>query len=134
MDESGADRQEAEAQGPKPQAPDAATTPEPTPDDRPMRERVLDAIGEVYDPEIPVNIRDLGLIYKVDVDEKTGRVEVEMTLTTPNCPEAQSLPGEVRLRAMSVAGVSEANVQIVWDPPWDREMMSDEAKLRLGLM
>lgn len=97
-----------------------------------IRPQVLDVLGTVYDPEIPVNIRELGLIYDVLVD-KDGRVGVRMTLTAPACPAAQSLPVEVQQKAAAVPGVSEAKVEIVWDPPWDKDRMSEAAKLQLGL-
>ena len=97
-----------------------------------IRPLVLDALSTVFDPEIPVNIRELGLIYDVLVD-KDGRVGVRMTLTAPACPAAQSLPVEVQQKAAAVPGVTEAKVEIVWDPPWGKEMMSEAAKLQLGL-
>ena len=93
---------------------------------------VIEAIRTVYDPEIPVNIYEMGLVYDVLVDA-AGRVGIRMTLTAPACPAAQSLPVEVRDKARSVAGVSDAKVEIVWDPPWTKERMSDAAKLQLGL-
>jgi FeS assembly SUF system protein len=97
-----------------------------------IRPQVLEVLGTVFDPEIPVNIRELGLIYDVLVD-KDARVGVRMTLTAPACPAAQSLPVEVRQKAASVPGVTEAKVEIVWDPPWTKERMSEAAKLQLGL-
>ena len=97
-----------------------------------IRPLVLEAMGTVFDPEIPVNIREMGLIYDVLVDQN-GRVGVRMTLTAPACPAAQSLPVEVRDKAAAVPGVTEAKVEIVWDPPWTKEMMSEAAKLQLGL-
>ncbi len=97
-----------------------------------LRPQVLEVLSTVFDPEIPVNIRELGLIYDVLVD-KDGRVGVRMTLTAPACPAAQSLPVEVQQKAAGVPGVSEAKVEIVWDPPWGKEMMSEAAKLQLGL-
>ena len=97
-----------------------------------IRPLVLDALSTVFDPEIPVNIRELGLIYDVLVD-KDGRVGIRMTLTAPACPAAQSLPVEVQQKAAKIPGVSEAKVEIVWEPPWDKEMMSEAAKLQLGL-
>ena len=96
-------------------------------------ERVIDALKEIYDPEIPVNIYDLGLIYGVDVTDE-GDVAVTMTLTTPHCPVAESMPGEVELRVGSVPGIGDAEVELVWDPPWDPQKMSDEAKLELGML
>ena len=97
-----------------------------------IRPQVLEALGTVFDPEIPVNIRDLGLIYDVRVDQD-GRVGIRMTLTAPACPAAQSLPVEVQRKAAAVSGVSEARVEIVWDPPWTKDRMSDAARLQLGL-
>ena len=97
-----------------------------------IRPQVLEALGTVFDPEIPVNIRDMGLIYDVLVD-KDGRVGVRMTLTAPACPAAQSLPVEVREKAAAVPGVTEAKVEIVWEPPWSKDRMSEAAKLQLGL-
>ncbi|TVV72243.1 SUF system Fe-S cluster assembly protein [Sphingomonas solaris] len=94
---------------------------------------VIDALKEIYDPEIPVNIYDLGLIYGVDVTDG-GHVVVTMTLTTPHCPVAESMPGEVEMRVAAVAGVGVAEVNLVWDPPWDPAKMSDEAKLELGML
>ena len=98
-----------------------------------LREQVTDVLREVYDPEIPVNIYDLGLIYGVDVSED-GEVAVTMTLTTPHCPVAESMPGEVEMRVVSVPGVRDAEVTLVWDPPWDPAKMSDEARLELGML
>lgn len=97
-----------------------------------LRPQVLDALATVYDPEIPVNIKELGLIYDVLVD-KDSRVGIRMTLTAPACPAAQSLPVEVRDKARAIPGVAEAKVEIVWDPPWDKDRMSEAAKLQLGL-
>jgi FeS assembly SUF system protein len=98
-----------------------------------LYERVVEALKEIYDPEIPVNIYDLGLIYRVDVTED-GDVAIAMTLTTPHCPVAESMPGEVELRAGAVPGVRDAEVNLVWDPPWGPEKMSDEARLELGML
>ena len=97
-----------------------------------LRPLVLDAVATVYDPEIPVNIKELGLIYDVLVD-KDSRVGIRMTLTAPACPAAQSLPVEVKNKAAAVPGVTEAKVEIVWDPPWDKDRMSEAAKLQLGM-
>lgn len=94
---------------------------------------VIDALKEIYDPEIPVNIYELGLIYGVDVSDDGG-VAITMTLTTPHCPVAESMPGEVELRVGAVPGVRDAEVSLVWDPPWDMGKMSDEAKLELGML
>ena len=96
-------------------------------------EGVIAALRDIFDPEIPVNIYDLGLIYGVDVTDD-GHVAVTMTLTTPHCPVAESMPGEVELRVGAVPGVRDAEVNLVWDPPWDPQKMSDEAKLELGML
>lgn len=96
-------------------------------------EGVIAALKEIFDPEIPVNIYDLGLIYGVDVSPD-GAVAVTMTLTTPHCPVAESMPGEVELRVAAVPGVRDCEVNLVWDPPWDMAKMSDEAKLELGML
>ena len=98
-----------------------------------LYEAVVGALKEIFDPEIPVNIYDLGLIYGVDVDGEGG-VTVTMTLTTPHCPVAESMPGEVELRVGAVPGVRDAEVNLVWDPPWDPAKMSDEARLELGML
>jgi len=98
-----------------------------------LYEAVIDALKEIYDPEIPVNIYDLGLIYGVEVDDESD-VTITMTLTTPHCPVAESMPGEVELRAASVPGVRDAEVNLVWDPPWGPDKMTDEARLELGML
>ncbi len=98
-----------------------------------LYEAVIAALKDIFDPEIPVNIYDLGLIYGVDVADDGG-VMVTMTLTTPHCPVAESMPGEVELRVGSVPGVRDAEVNLVWDPPWDPAKMSDEARLELGML
>ena len=98
-----------------------------------LYERVIEALREIYDPEIPVNIYDLGLIYGVDVTEEAD-VAITMTLTTPHCPVAESMPGEVEMRVMAVPGVRDAEVNLVWDPPWGPNLMSDEARLELGML
>ena len=98
-----------------------------------LYEAVVAALKEIYDPEIPVNIYDLGLIYGVDVSAD-GHAAITMTLTTPHCPVAESMPGEVELRAASVPGVRDAEVNLVWDPPWGPDRMSDEARLELGML
>ena len=98
-----------------------------------LYESVIEALKSIFDPEIPVNIYDLGLIYGVDVTED-GDVAITMTLTTPHCPVAESMPGEVELRAGTVPGVRDAQVNLVWDPPWDPSKMTDEARLELGML
>ena len=98
-----------------------------------LYEAVIDALKDIFDPEIPVNIYDLGLIYGVDIADE-AHATVTMTLTTPHCPVAESMPAEVELRVMSVPGVATAEVNLVWDPPWDPQKMSDDAKLELGML
>lgn len=97
-----------------------------------LEERIVQALKSVYDPEIPVDIYELGLIYDVDADTESGQVHIKMTLTTPACPVAGTLPGEVQQRVEGVAGVESAEVEIVWDPMWTPDMMSEAAKLQLG--
>jgi FeS assembly SUF system protein len=98
-----------------------------------LRENVIAALRTIFDPEIPVNIYDLGLIYDLDVGEE-GEVLIRMTLTAPACPVAETFPGTVESRLYSVPGVSEVRVELVWDPPWTRDKLSEEARLRLGLL
>ena len=98
-----------------------------------LKPKLIEALSTVYDPEIPVNIYELGLIYDVDVNAD-GLVGIRMTLTSPACPAAQSLPGEVKAKAKAVPGVSDAWVDVVWEPQWDMNKMSDAAKLQLGLL
>ena len=97
-----------------------------------IKSKVIEAVKKIYDPEIPVNIYELGLIYKIDVDEK-NKVNVDMTLTSPNCPVAESLPNEVKENIKKVEGVSDVNLNLVWEPPWDKDKMSEAAKLELNL-
>jgi FeS assembly SUF system protein len=97
-----------------------------------LRPSVIAALSEVFDPEIPVNIYELGLIYDIIIDQ-SRTVGIRMTLTAPGCPAAQSLPGEVKQRIAKIPEVTDVKVDIVWDPPWDRDRMSDAAKLQLGL-
>jgi len=94
--------------------------------------QVVDALRTCFDPEIPVNIYELGLIYDVSVDS-VGAVAIKMTLTSPHCPAAQSLPAEVQAKAKAVSGVGDVNVEVVWDPPWDPSRMSEAARLQLGM-
>ena len=98
-----------------------------------LGERVIEMIRTVYDPEIPVNIFELGLVYKVDIDDD-DHVQIDMTLTSPACPVAGTLPGEVETKVKSVAGVADATVELVWDPPWNPSMMTEEAQLELGFL
>ncbi len=97
-----------------------------------IKNKVIDEIKKIFDPEIPVNIYDLGLIYKVEVDEENN-VNIDMTLTSPNCPVAESLPNDVKGNIMKVEGVSNVNLNLVWEPPWDKDKMSEAAKLELNL-
>ena len=96
-----------------------------------IREKIIQEIKKIYDPEIPVNIYELGLIYDVQVDNKLAKIK--MTLTSPNCPVAESLPNEVKDGAMQVEEIEDVDVQLVWDPPWTKDIMSDAAKLELNL-
>ena len=112
----------------KPQAEQAPTSEAGT-----LEERVVEVLRTVFDPEIPVNIYELGLIYEVKADEAAGEVTVIMTLTTPACPVAGSLPGEVEMRIQELPEVEKATVELVWDPPWDMSKLSEEARLALGL-
>ena len=98
-----------------------------------IREDVIATLKTVFDPEIPVNIYDMGMIYEVRVEEN-GYAHVKMTLTSPACPVAGTLPGEVEVKVAGVAGVTDAKVDLVWDPPWTQAMLSEAAKLQLGLM
>jgi len=97
-----------------------------------IKNRVIEEVKKIYDPEIPVNIYELGLIYKIEVDEK-NKINIDMTLTSPNCPVAESLPKEVKDNIMKVKGVSDVNLNLVWEPPWDKDKMSEAAKLELNL-
>ena len=97
-----------------------------------IKQKVIEEIKKIFDPEIPVNIYELGLIYKIEVDEK-NKVTVDMTLTSPNCPVAESLPNEVKENIMKVEDVSDVKLNLVWEPPWDKDKMSEAAKLQLNL-
>ena len=96
-----------------------------------IKEKIIAEIKKIYDPELPVNIYDLGLIYDVQVNEK--KAKIKMTLTTPNCPVAESLPKEVKEGVMQVEGIDDVDLELVWDPPWNKDMMSEAAKLELNL-
>ncbi len=97
-----------------------------------IKNKVIEEIKKIFDPEIPVNIYELGLIYKVEVN-KENKVNIDMTLTSPNCPVAESLPKEVKDNIMNVDGVSDVELNLVWEPPWDKDRMSEAAKLELNL-
>jgi FeS assembly SUF system protein len=112
------------------QQPQAQPAGEPGGD---LYEAVVDALKDIFDPEIPVNIYELGLIYGVEVTED-GHAAVSMTLTTPHCPVAETMPAEVELRVSAVPGIATCDVNLVWDPPWDPGKMSDEARLELGML
>jgi len=98
-----------------------------------LEEKIIRALKEIYDPEIPVNIYEIGLIYEIKIDDDF-LVHVVMTLTTPNCPVAESLPAEVREKVKGVEGVKDVDLELTFEPPWDMEMLSDEAKLELGIL
>lgn len=115
-----------------PEASEPIREVETLPADAPLRDRIIAAIRTVYDPEIPVNIYDLGLIYGIDIEED-GTVGIDMTLTAPGCPVAGILPGQVEDAVRAIDGVQAVHVELVWDPPWDQDRISDEAKLSLGL-
>ena len=97
-----------------------------------LREIIIGEIKKIYDPEIPVNIYDLGLIYKIEINDE-NKVNLDMTLTSPNCPVAESLPNRVKENIMALEGVKDVDLKLVWDPPWTKEKMSEAAKLELNL-
>ena len=97
-----------------------------------IKNKVIEEVKKIFDPEIPVNIYELGLIYKIEVDEK-NKVNVDMTLTSPNCPVAESLPKDVKENIKKIEGISDVNINVVWEPPWDKDRMSEAAKLELNL-
>jgi len=108
-------------------------SPESSNQNSDLKQQIVDALKTVYDPEIPVNIYDLGLVYSINIDDD-GVVAIDMTLTAPGCPVAQTFPGVVEDKVRSVPGVKDSIVELVWDPPWDQDMMSEAAKLELGLL
>lgn len=114
-----------------PDSADGAPAAASTPGSGELREQIVEQLRTVYDPEIPVNIYELGLVYKIDVNE-AGHARIEMTLTSPACPSAAEIPLEVRRKAEAVEGVRSAEVEIVWDPPWTMEFMSEAARVQLG--
>ena len=97
------------------------------------KNKIIEEIKKIYDPEIPVNIYELGLIYKIEFDEKNKKADIEMTLTSPNCPVAESLPNNVKENVLKVEGIDEVDLKLVWNPPWTKDMMSEAAKLELNL-
>lgn len=124
-----------ESQSPTTEQPVGSTTDsgaDAAVDKNALRERVIESIKTCYDPEIPVNIYELGLIYEINVDD-AAFVDVKMTLTSPMCPVAGSLPPEVEMKVANTEGVAGASVEVVWDPPWSMDKMSEAAKLELGL-
>ena len=127
----------SQAEQPGPPVPPPTTIHDPIESDSlktlELKPKLIEALSTVYDPEIPVNIYELGLIYDVDVNAD-GLVGIRMTLTSPGCPAAQTLPVEVKAKAKAVSGVSDAWVDVVWEPQWDMDKMSDAAKLQLGLL
>ena len=136
-EKAGADKGEAAVASPE----EAASAPSaPAPGDRAaaldaaaLEERIIEAISTVFDPEIPVNIYELGLIYNIGIDP-AANVAVDMTLTSPACPVAESLPGDVAGAVRGVSGVGEVKVELVWDPPWTPDRMTEAARLELGMM
>ena len=97
-----------------------------------LKEKIISEIKKIYDPEIPVNIYELGLIYKIDINENK-KVLIEMTLTSPNCPVAESLPNSVKENILKIDGIEDVNLKLVWDPPWSKDKMSETAKLELNI-
>ena len=98
-----------------------------------LKNKIIEEIKKIYDPEIPVNIYELGLIYKIEFDEINKKADIEMTLTSPNCPVAESLPNNVKENVLKVEGIDEVDLKLVWNPPWTKDMMSEAAKLELNL-
>lgn len=111
---------------------DSGQEPLDVPEDALLRDKIIAALRTVYDPEIPVNLYDLGLIYRIDIDVD-NKVTITMTLTTPHCPVAELMPGRVESAVRAISEVSTVEVKLVWDPPWDQNRMNDEARLALGL-
>ncbi len=124
-----AEEQAAPEANPPPTPPAGELTPEQV---EALEQEIIKALHTCFDPEIPVNIYELGLVYDIDV-QPTGAVGIRMTLTSPACPVAGSLPGEVEAKVRRVPGVTSAKVDVVWDPPWDKSLMSEAAKLQLGI-
>ena len=101
-------------------------------DPKELKEEVIEMLKTIYDPEIPVNIYELGLIYDINVSNE-GKVDINMTLTAPGCPVAQSFPGDIESKVGTVPGVNEVHVELVWEPPWTKDMMDEAAQLQLGM-
>jgi FeS assembly SUF system protein len=131
--EEGVDRDESEAGAASAATPEADGASGGAPTDEALREPIIAALLKVHDPEIPVNIYDLGLIYKIDIADG-GNIAIDMTLTAPACPVAGMMPVMVKDAVKTVEGVGEVEVELVWDPPWSPDTMSDEAKLQLGML
>ena len=98
-----------------------------------IKDKIIGEIKKIYDPEIPVNIYELGLIYKIDIDDN-NKVNIDMTLTSPNCPVAESLPNEVKEKVKKIEGISDVELKLVWEPPWTKDKMSEASKLELNLV
>ena len=98
-----------------------------------LEQKIVSVLETIYDPEIPVNIYELGLVYNIKINDNSD-VDITMTLTSPACPVAESLPGEVRQKVKSIEDVNDVNINLVWEPPWNKDMMSEEAKLNLGFL
>jgi FeS assembly SUF system protein len=125
--------EDLDSAAPEPQpSPATAWTPDGETEPHPTEDAVIGACATVYDPEIPVNIYELGLVYAIEITDD-GAVQVEMTLTAPGCPSAQELPEQVREAVMAVPGVRRCDVDVVWDPPWDPSRMSEDARLALNM-
>jgi FeS assembly SUF system protein len=118
--------------GRRPEEKKPETEPKPAQPEGSLEEKVIEVLRTVYDPEIPVNIYELGLVYGIDISP-AGEVTVRMTLTSPMCPVAGSLPPEVEYKVLSIPGVTSARAELVWDPPWNPDMMTEAARLQLGL-
>lgn len=114
-------------------APQEDSEPQTSIVDMVFEQQIIDALRNIYDPEIPINIYDLGLIYSIDISDSKA-VNIEMTLTSPGCPVAQTFPGTVECAVKCVEGVSDVHVELVWDPPWTKDRMSEDALLSLGLL
>lgn len=125
-------REEEESPAAPPTPPDVAQVEDSPPAEEDLEARVIESLKNIYDPEIPVNIYDLGLIYRVEIVDNFARIE--MTLTTPGCPVAQTFPGMVEGAVKQVPGIADAMVDLVWDPPWSQAFISEAARLELGLI
>ena len=124
-----------DTEAPKPdETPPAPDARKPlSPEGEALQTKAIEILRTIYDPEIPVDIYELGLIYEVNVDEETSKIQIVMTLTSPTCPVAETLPGEVETKVKEGEGIEDVDVELVWDPPWGMERLSDAAKLQMGL-